>query len=243
MKGLNMRKKCTKCKQLKELTNFFRNKDSKDGYFSWCKECKKAINKLWYDKSTSHLKAIENKEKRKAYLESEEGKAEIKKREDVRRTKFRQVFTKLQKEGYWLFGKGMLAKLRHRSKQHGYAFNLTAEQLENWWLSSDNKCYYCDSTTSDYMYLRNRLLEYDGNNFEILKFKKVLNHKSHGKITEMTIDRLDNGKGYYPENMVKACWFCNHIKGELLNSKDMLLIANGMIQRLKRTLKEDKQSL
>ena len=67
-----MRKKCSKCKQLKELTHFFKNKDSKDGYFPWCKECKKVINKRWYDKSPDHLKSIENKEKRKASCQKEE---------------------------------------------------------------------------------------------------------------------------------------------------------------------------
>lgn len=32
---------CTKCKKEKELTEFTKLKTSKDGFYSWCKECKK----------------------------------------------------------------------------------------------------------------------------------------------------------------------------------------------------------
>jgi hypothetical protein len=40
-------KVCTKCKVEKELTEFCKNKKTKDGLESWCKVCKSAYNKIW----------------------------------------------------------------------------------------------------------------------------------------------------------------------------------------------------
>src|ERR1035437_7031534 len=33
-------KTCTKCKQSKQLTNFSKNKNSKDGLQNWCRQCR-----------------------------------------------------------------------------------------------------------------------------------------------------------------------------------------------------------
>jgi predicted restriction endonuclease len=44
-------KTCSKCKEEKELTEFYKKKASKDGCRSECKECTKAVNKKWASKN------------------------------------------------------------------------------------------------------------------------------------------------------------------------------------------------
>jgi hypothetical protein len=42
-----MSKQCTKCKEIKPLTEFFKDKYFKDGYYSKCKVCKTEATYLW----------------------------------------------------------------------------------------------------------------------------------------------------------------------------------------------------
>ena len=41
-----MKKKCYKCQELKSLDSFWKHKGTSDGLQTWCKDCKKAHNKL-----------------------------------------------------------------------------------------------------------------------------------------------------------------------------------------------------
>jgi hypothetical protein len=43
-------KQCTRCKELKPLTDFYKNRSKKDGYDCCCKECAKIKQKLYYIK-------------------------------------------------------------------------------------------------------------------------------------------------------------------------------------------------
>ena len=52
-------KKCKKCNEIKDLISFYKNKQSKDGFRSDCKDCVKNRASIW---------ALENKENRKEYL-------------------------------------------------------------------------------------------------------------------------------------------------------------------------------
>ena len=64
---------CTKCKVEKELTEFSKNKNYKDGFQNQCKSCAKARMKAYYednrDKISAHHKDYykDNKDKAKAY--------------------------------------------------------------------------------------------------------------------------------------------------------------------------------
>lgn len=58
-----MMKICTKCKQQKELSLFYKRKDGASGYTSHCKECKRSHD-------MAHSSKPEIKEARKAYLKS-----------------------------------------------------------------------------------------------------------------------------------------------------------------------------
>jgi len=77
------------------------------------------------------------------------------------------------------------------------SFQLTREQIREL-ISSD--CYYCGSEPSN-------------------------SHVSHGhKITYQGIDRLDNSKGYTPDNVVPCCIVCNKMKKALSHDEFLLHI-------------------
>ncbi len=57
----NKMKECLKCKILKDINEFFKNKNNKDGYANLCKICQKEINKLRYDIKKNEIKLKTNK--------------------------------------------------------------------------------------------------------------------------------------------------------------------------------------
>jgi len=80
--------------------------------------------------------------------------------------------------------------------------------------------------------LRDFVNGYTGSDYEISKFKRIFRSPKHAAISWLTLDRLDNARGYELDNLVKSCWFCNSIKGSLLAHADMILIGVPIIQRL-----------
>jgi len=78
---------------------------------------------------------------------------------------------------------------------------------------------------------------YSGSDYEIAKFKRCFSSSKHAAIHWLTLDRMDNARGYEIDNLVKSCWFCNSIKGSLLTHADMLLIAGSVIERLSAHIK------
>jgi hypothetical protein len=75
---------CSNCKIEKELTEFHKNCESKDGHTSQCKVCRRAIKKIYYAANkekiaaTNKIRYFENHEanlqrSRKYYAENREG--------------------------------------------------------------------------------------------------------------------------------------------------------------------------
>ena len=69
-------KKCTKCKIQKELTEFYKNKDAKDGLIGDCKSCRKEYDKERYKANKERIKEQvkehyqANKERKKEYYQA-----------------------------------------------------------------------------------------------------------------------------------------------------------------------------
>lgn len=156
-----------------------------------------------------------------AYLKTDKGKATI-----------ARGMKKLQDAGYYRFGKGAIPILRQGAHARGLVFNLTAEALEVWWQDTPDECAYCGIATGEFIRLRDFVLAYAGTDYEITKFRRIFNSSKHAAIKWLTLDRVDNGRGYEFSNLVKACWFCNSIKGSLLTRHDMLTIAPAILKRL-----------
>lgn len=64
------KKKCTLCKEEKELNSFNKNKTRKDGLSNLCCECSKERSKQYYFDNTEHHKEVINKRKEKLLIEN-----------------------------------------------------------------------------------------------------------------------------------------------------------------------------
>lgn len=54
-----MEKSCIKCKTIKQLSEYNRNKSRKDGYQNICRKCSNATSRAYYkDNRSKHIKAI-----------------------------------------------------------------------------------------------------------------------------------------------------------------------------------------
>jgi hypothetical protein len=104
--------------------------------------------------------------------------------------------------------------------------------LDNWWRQTPDICAYCGSSTIEFIQLRDYVNAYAGSDYEITKFRRVFRSSKHAAIRWLTLDRVDNSRGYELGNLVKCCWFCNSIKGSLLTHSDMLLVGRSIIERL-----------
>ena len=59
-------KRCTKCGEVKELSEFNKRKGAKDGFYGHCKACKKIYSEKWYKGNTEkHRVAVAKWAKRK----------------------------------------------------------------------------------------------------------------------------------------------------------------------------------
>ncbi|MBI1955483.1 MAG: hypothetical protein HYS38_03730 [Acidobacteria bacterium] len=157
----------------------------------------------------------------KTYFETTRGK-----------TALTRAIKSKQAAGYYRFGKGAIPILRQGAKTRGITFTLTAESLETWWQQIPDRCSYCGITTEEFKRLRDFVVSYDGTDYEILKFKRILKSAKHRAINWLTLDRVNNSRGYELDNLVKCCWFCNSMKGSLLEESDMKAIAQNVIRRL-----------
>lgn len=54
-------KKCKKCGKVKDITEFYKHKETKDGYRNSCKECVKKQNKKWRENNKEYKKEINKK--------------------------------------------------------------------------------------------------------------------------------------------------------------------------------------
>lgn len=67
-------KRCSKCRELKEVSEFRKDKKIKDGYNSWCKKCYIISHQKWRNENRKHLinyqgqQRKKNKEKIKEYM-------------------------------------------------------------------------------------------------------------------------------------------------------------------------------
>jgi hypothetical protein len=96
-----------------------------------------------------------------AYFKTEKGNAARK-----------RGYLKQQKEGYLRYGRGGFLILRDNATRRGVNFSITESDLETWWLSTPDVCAYCGVTIDRYRELRDAILSYHGNNWEIRKFMR-----------------------------------------------------------------------
>lgn len=92
-------------------------------------------------------------------------------------------------------------RLRSNAKIRNKIFNLSFEEFVL--IRMSKTCLYCGRTAE-----------------ELITKDKIVRREV------MTIDRINNNKGYSKENCVLACYDCNRIKGNRFSYNEMILIGN-----------------
>lgn len=127
----------------------------------------------------------------------------------------------------------LFASLKQSSEKKRMKCKLTVKEFEDFINDTPDVCYYCGMTLNEYVKIRNFICNYDGDNWEINRYKKFFKSPIHRRIERMTIDRKYNDDGYGINNIVKSCWICNSIKGDFFSSQEMKEMAKNLISYLK----------
>jgi len=123
-----------------------------------------------------------------------------------------------------------------RSRRNGWECNLTTKRLNTWWRNTPDACVYCGITTKQYIIIRDIVMEYHGDDWEINRFKRFFSTSIQSQIARMTVDRKDTMKGYTIKNMAKACWICNALKSNFFSEEDMYLISKRVMTKLRAAI-------
>ena len=105
--------------------------------------------------------------------------------------------------------------LKKRALKKGIPLTITFDFFRN--IKTEN-CYYCG--VSQYL---------------LRQYAELLQTTTPW----MTLDRKDNQKGYTPDNVVAACFFCNRTKGSFFSSDEMIKIGREFIAPKIKALAEE----
>ena len=199
-------KLCSKCNTTKTITEFYKDRTSKDGLHSLCKQCKNALSKIYIQKN----KQVKNKynkihyetRKEKGYKQDKEYYKEYyqknKKRISERIKKYHIDNKERMELKQKIYKKTESAKIsikntrmkRRTIKKQG---DVTTAQLAK--LLQDSKhCYWCNNS-----------------------LKGITPHIDH-------YIAISKGGQHTLSNLVVSCPHCNHIK----SSKDPIEFANSI---------------
>lgn len=141
--------------------------------------------------------------------------------------------------GYFKYGKGAINNMSRSAEHRGVSFNLTEDLLKDWWIANENICFYCGFNITTYRVLRDYVIHYEGNDWEINRFKRFFMLDINAKINDMTIDRKDNSIGYEISNIVKSCWICNSLKSDFFTEAEMKVVGKTIVEHLIIKMKGD----
>jgi len=92
---------------------------------------------------------------------------------------------------------------------HRKPFNISKEEFKKWYLTEPRKCAYCD--------LREEYIS-------------LIDDSQLNRSKRLTIDCMENSKGYVVDNIVLSCLRCNFMKNDLLGFKAMREIGQKHIK-------------
>ena len=126
--------------------------------------------------------------------------------------KNKESYRKYRREWRYSTPAGIYACIKEGVRHNGRGHKLTISKKEftDWYNSQEKICFYCKRTHKEAQ-------------------SDILNRK----INRLTIDRIDNNRGYEKDNIVLACYRCNAIKNNYFTQDEMMKI--GDIIRAKRT--------
>ena len=196
------------CKRCKK------ERDTKDFYLSHgyiqniCKWCSKETNRKWREKNYNKVLEV-NK---------------IWKRENTpRKTKKRwgvYTFTKEDQRKSWRkyakTDKGVYASLKSSCEyKKNSRLKISKEDFIDWYSKEEKKCRYCSITE--------------------IEWKNGIS-KRHRWYKRLTIERIDNSKGYELGNLALSCQLCNSIKSDFFEDSEMIIIGRVIKDKLKTNI-------
>jgi len=168
------------------------------------------MNKKVYQKQW-YLKNKERvKEKSKNYYKNNQDKI----KEWYKKNKIRILKRKKQ---YSQSLGGIYHLLKGNAKQRNIPFNLIKNDFKKWYKTQNKICIICKKPEN-----------------EIRKSITMINKK----VNRLTIDRVDNTKGYQLDNLCLLCFNCNAFKSNL-TKKDIFKVEN-LLKLLKGVKNENK---
>lgn len=140
-------KKCTKCGEIKPLNEFYRNKASKDGYRSDCKDCCAARKKKWKENNRDKVLA----EKRR-YRERHKDKINARIREY--RTENKEYVNELKRKAYEENRERYLElqrirKRRYKARKRSNGGSYTSDELDDCLHYFNYRCAYTGEPLGD----------------------------------------------------------------------------------------------
>jgi 5-methylcytosine-specific restriction endonuclease McrA len=91
-------------------------------------------------------------------------------------------------------------RYKRASRVRGHKFVLTRELFQD---LTRGACHYCGAVPGRSIVNPSQQLRGDQES------------RDHSRYTYNGLDRLDNGRGYEPSNVVPCCWPCNQLKGRM----------------------------
>ena len=176
-------KTCLVCKETKCISAFSTDRTRKDGKHPWCKSCVKEYAKTYYSKNNEVLRA-KSTQYRLDNLEAVK---------DYDRERGRSPKGRLRGCDTWR-GKAvnLIASMRTCSKQRGHYWDAS------WW-----------SVEKVLEKIENKSCPVTGLPFALRTISKAL-YKTNP--CSPSPDRIDNTKGYEPNNVMFVSWFYNNMK-------------------------------
>ncbi len=187
----------------------------------WKDESEFHKNKRNKDGLHSYCKSC-NYEAAKVFNNTEKGKQNVKK-----------AYEKQYDNGYFKYGKGAIINMSKSAQERNIEFYLTEDELYNWWINTPDICSYCGSTIEEYNELRDFIINYKGDIWDINRYKRFFKLENQAKISDMTIDRVKNNGNYEITNIKKACWFCNSLKSDFYDEEEIKQIGKIVVDKLK----------
>lgn len=194
-------KVCSKCKIEKLINEFYKKPQNKNGLCGQCKICMNQQSKKYYQdnketiKETNKKYRINNREKLKQ--QAKKYRANNKEKILKYRKNYQNRSNICQQKYYYTHPiQYLLHRSKNRAKLKKIECTITHVNIQEALKKCTNKngVYICP----------------------ILKIKMEINI-GNGKGRQnnsLSIDRIDNAKGYIPENIVIMSWRANNIKGD-----------------------------
>lgn len=173
-------------------------------------ERKKFTTKLWRERNQEYLKEYNRANHAKRYL-NPENRLKASKRSCAWAKENKDRLNQTRRR-YGQRPKGIYQTLKCNAKKRGIPVNILAIDFIEWYENQDKKCYYCGVKED-----------------ELFRIIPLLKGRLK-QIKRLTIDRMENNKGYEKENMCLACSLCNTIKTNIFSSEEMLLIGTLILR-------------